>query len=340
MAALAQPFEVAGQLLTVGASLGVVLASADEPELSAEALLRRADAAMYAGKRRGKGGMVVYEPGIAAALGDSDLPMLLATALRGGDGFDVYYQPVVRMDGGAPTAVAVEALARWTHPVLGAVPPDVFIAAAERAGLIAELDNVVLDRACREAAGLTGVDLPLDVHVNVCASRLCGPELELAVQAALGRYGLPGTRLVLEITETSRVPDLDAAAQTIVRLRALGIRFAIDDFGTGYNTLAQLHLLPVDIVKLCHAHTAVEQDRVETLCRSVVSICQALGLTVIAEGVESAPQAALLARLGCQLGQGYLYGRPAPLARQEILTRQRLDHAEVSPVEQAVSSVE
>src|SRR5439155_2056422 len=144
-----------GRSVTVGASLGVVLSSADDRELSADALIRRADAAMYAGKRRGKGGMVVYEPGIAAALGDPDLPMLLATALRGGGGFDVYYQPVVRMDDGA-AAVAVEALARWTHPTLGAVPPDVFVAAAERAGLIGELDNLVLDRACQEAVELAG----------------------------------------------------------------------------------------------------------------------------------------------------------------------------------------
>src|SRR5437763_1603485 len=170
---------------------------------------------------------------ILRAVGDPDLPMLLATALRGGGGFDVHYQPVVRMDG-ATAPVAVEALARWTHPTLGAVPPDVFVAAAERAGLIAELDNLVLDRACHEAVTQ---DEPLDMHVNVCASRLCEPELEEAVRAALDRSGLPGTRLVLEITETSRVPDLDAAARTIVSLRQLGIRFAMDDFGTGYNTL-------------------------------------------------------------------------------------------------------
>jgi EAL domain-containing protein (putative c-di-GMP-specific phosphodiesterase class I) len=227
------------------------------------------------------------------------------------------------MDGGA-VAVAVEALARWKHPILGDVPPDVFVAAAERAGLIGELDNLVLDRACQEAVELAGRDTPLDVHVNVCASRLCEPELEAAVRSALDRYDLPGTRLVLEITETSRVPDLAAAAQTIGRLRALGIRFAMDDFGTGYNTLAQLHLLPVDIVKLCQAHTAVDgEERVEALCRSVVSICQALGLTVIAEGVESASQAELLARLGCELGQGYLYGRPAPLVHQGVLEHPR-----------------
>jgi diguanylate cyclase (GGDEF)-like protein len=318
LAALTQPYSDGGRPVSVGASVGVVLANASEAALTAEALTRRADAAMHLAKRRSKGGMVVYEPAIAAALGDPDLPMLLAAALRGDGGFEVHYQPVVRMDHGradqATAPVAVEALARWTHPTLGPVPPDVFVAAAERAGIIAELDNLVLDRACQEAVALAERDGPLDMHVNVCASRLCEPELEESVRAALDRYELPGNRLVLEITETSRVTDLDAAARTIAALRELGIRFAMDDFGTGYNTLAQLHLLPVDIVKLCQAHTAVDgEERVEALCRSVVSICQALGLTVIAEGVETASQADILARLGCQLGQGYLYGRPAPL---------------------------
>src|SRR5204862_599271 len=159
LAALAQPFPDNGRPVTVGASVGVVLSSASESELTADALIRRADAAMHSAKRRSKGGMVVYEPGIATALGDPDLPMLLATALRGGGGFEVHYQPVVRMDSGT-APVAVEALARWTHPTLGAVPPDVFVAAAERAGLIADLDNLVLDRACQEAVALAERDSP------------------------------------------------------------------------------------------------------------------------------------------------------------------------------------
>ncbi len=132
-----------------------------------------------------------------------------------------------------------------------------------------------------------------------------------------GHLRLPGGRLVLEITETGRVADLAAASEAIARLRGLGIRLAMDDFGTGYNTLARLHLLPVDIVKLCQEHTALDGDavRVEALAASVLSICRALRLTVIAEGVETATQAGALAGLGCQLGQGYLYGRSAPLSR-------------------------
>jgi EAL domain-containing protein (putative c-di-GMP-specific phosphodiesterase class I) len=320
MAALRQPFGVSGRSIAVGASLGVVVSDTTEPGLTADALLRRADAAMETGKRRGKGRLVRYEPSVAAAIGNPDLPNLLAAALRRsaeagypGDGLDVHYQPIVRMDNGA--MVAVEALARWTSPTLGPVPADVFVAAAERAGLVGELDNLVLDRACHEVAALSGLPTPLQVHVNVCASRLCDSDLESAVLAALDRYGLPSSQLVLEITETSQIPDLTAAATVARRLRDKGVQLAIDDFGTGYNTLAELHLMPVDIVKLCQAYTAVDVEPrpVEALCRSVVSISHALGITVIAEGVETAGQAGTLARLGCNLGQGYLYGRSAPL---------------------------
>ncbi len=324
LGALRRPFDVGGHTVTVGASIGVVASDTGEAGLSADALLRRADAAMYTGKRRGKGTVVVYEPGIAADLGNPDLTTLLAEALRddpGSTGFDVHYQPIVRIADGTP--VAVEALARWTTPTLGSVPADIFVAAAERAGLVARLDNLVLDRACAEVAPLARTDgRGLAVHVNISASRLGDPDLEATVTAALHRHGLPAGRLVLEITETSRIPDFAAAADVMQRLRDLGIRIALDDFGTGYNTLAQLHLLPLDIVKLSYAHTAVDGDptdvdtqRTEALCRSVVAIARSLGMAVIAEGIETTAQAGTLARLGCNLGQGHLYGRSAPLSQ-------------------------
>jgi diguanylate cyclase (GGDEF)-like protein len=316
--ALRRPFDVNGRAITIGASVGGVI-SGPADRLTADTLLRRADAAMYTGKRRGKGGLVVYEPGTAAALGDPDLPKLLAVALKAGE-LEVQYQPIIALDNGA--VVAVEALARWRHPVLGDVAPDVFVAAAERAGLIDTLDNLVLRHACREVAALAAHGTVVDLHVNVCARRLCDPELEAAVRAALLDHDFPGSRLVLEITETSWIPDLVRAAEAIGRLRGLGVRLAIDDFGTGYNTLAQLHLLPVDIVKLCQAHTALDGDgdgaRLAALCGAVVSICRSLGLAVVAEGVETPTQAGALARLGCQLGQGYLYGRSAPLLALKV----------------------
>jgi diguanylate cyclase (GGDEF)-like protein len=316
LAALRRPFDVDGRGVSIGASLGAVIPDGTEPALTADALLRRADAAMYAGKRRGKGLLVLYGPESADGYDNPDLPTLLAGALAGEPertGLDVHYQPIVRMaDGGT---VAVEALARWNHPLMGQVPPSVFVAIAERAGLVAALDDFVLDRACRDLASYLGVNGgDAVVHVNVSASRLGNPDLERVVRDALRRYGLTAQHLVLEVTESSRIPDPVAAVASAERLRATGIRLALDDFGTGYNTLAQLHLLPIDILKLDRTLTTVDQDpvRVAALCGSVVRIAADLGITVVAEGIETADQAAALARLGCGFGQGHLYGRPAP----------------------------
>jgi EAL domain-containing protein (putative c-di-GMP-specific phosphodiesterase class I) len=191
------------------------------------------------------------------------------------------------------------------------VPPDVFVAVAERTGLVGELDDRVLEQACRDLAGLRKrLGRGLAVHVNVSATRLHDAGLERTVCAALERHGLPGGALVLEITETSRVPDPDAASRVLQRLRQAGIRIALDDFGTGYGTLAHLHLLPVDVVKLDRTLTTPDPEQAERLRRSVVSISRALGMLVVAEGVETIRQAAGLHRLGCDLGQGWLYGRP------------------------------
>ena len=310
-AELRLPFRIGDRQVTVSASIGVAVTADPEPDLTADALLRRVDAAMYGGKQNGKGVMMIYHRELAA-WAHPDLPTLLAAAVRGephAGAIEVHYQPIVRLTDGV--TVAIESLARWTSPQLGPVPPLVFVAAAERAGLVAALDDLVLEIACRETAALAD----LQVHVNVSAGRLGCPLLETTVRDTLARHGLPGDRLVLEITETSRIPDLEAAADSTHRLRELGVRLAIDDFGTGYNTLAHLHALPVDIVKLDYSliTPTANRERTEAIGRSVVSISNALGISVIAEGVETSARVGTLIRWGCHLGQGYLYGRPAPL---------------------------
>ena len=294
---------------TVRASIGLVVPERRDGAVSAERLLRRADAAMYAAKRRGGGAVVAYEPGLVSLLEDPDLPARLAEALARGE-LEVAYQPIVRLSDAS--TVAVEALARWTDGERGPVPPEVFVAAAERTGLIAALDDQVLDRACRDVAIIRAQSgIPLAVHVNVSAIRLGDPALESAVVASLQRHRLPPAALVLEITETSRVPDIPAALPILQRLRARGVRLALDDFGTGYGTLATLHMLPIDLVKLDRtlAVPAGDPDRGGALRRSVVSISRTLGMLVVGEGVETAEQAADLTRLGCDLGQGWFYGR-------------------------------
>jgi diguanylate cyclase (GGDEF)-like protein len=299
LGALRLPFVVAGRQVTVSASIGALVPEAD---LTADALMRRVDAAMYEGKQAGKGAMVVYRGDLNWAT-HPDLPTLLAGALSAGR-IGVHFQPIVRVGDG--TIVAVEALARWTDDVLGPVSPQVFVAAAESSGLIGELDNLVLDSACALAADLGRIRL----HVNVSASRLGCPMLEGSVRDALQRHGLPGTRLILEITETSRIPDLGDAVASVRRLRELGVQLALDDFGAGYNTLAQLHSLPADIVKLDQALTREADD---ALGQSVVAICRSMGMPVIAEGIETQAQVGRIIRWGCEFGQGFLYGKSAPL---------------------------
>ncbi len=316
-AALRLPFRLGERQVTVGASIGAAVTKDPEPNLTADTLLNRVDAAMYRGKRNGKGILTIYHNDLAD-WADPDLPALLAAAIRGEEHagpIEVHYQPIVRLGDGV--TVAVESLARWTSPQLGQVPPLVFVAAAERAGLIGALDDLVLETACRETAKLAG----LQVHVNISAGRLGCPQLEATVRDTLARYGFSSGRLVLEITETSRIPDLEAAAQSAQRLRDLGVSVAIDDFGTGYSTLAYLHTLPVDTVKLDYMFItpAAHPERGEAIGQSVVSISHALGITVIAEGVQTPAQVATLTRWGCTLGQGFLYGRPAPLSELRLI---------------------
>ncbi|MEU4157188.1 EAL domain-containing protein [Actinoplanes sp. NPDC026670] len=318
LATLREPYLIDGRSVGVGVSIGLVTAEPGD-KLTADLLLRRADAAMYAVKRRGKGELIRYT-GPKDSGPHADLPQLLAGALSGGSpaaaGFDVHYQPIVRLSDGA--TVAVEALARWTDPVAGPVHPDVFVTMAERTGLVAAIDDFVLDRACADAARLAELyGRPIDVHVNVSAGRLAGQGVEESVRAALTRHRLEPARLIIEITETLRIPDLPCAASLVERLRGLGVRVALDDFGSGYNALAQLHAIPVDIVKLDSTLTDVDTspERAGALCRSVLAICAELGITVVAEGLETEERAGAMAALGCPQGQGYLYGAPASLAR-------------------------
>ncbi|WP_229715700.1 putative bifunctional diguanylate cyclase/phosphodiesterase [Mangrovihabitans endophyticus] len=332
LAALREPVQLDGHAVAAGASIGMVTTgSAGAPATTdavaaADALLRRADAAMYAGKRRGKGTLVAYAGG-ADGGPHADLPHLLARALSGAPadaGFEVVYQPIVRFsDGGT---VAVEALARWTDPVHGPIDPDVFVTVAERIGLVTAIDDFVLDRACADAATLADAyGRPIDVHVNVSASRLGPQGLEGSISRALHRHGVRPSRLVIEITETRRIPDLARAAQAANRLRASGVRMALDDFGSGFNALAQLHSLPVDIVKLDATLTDVDvaPHQAAALCRSVLAICRDLNVAVVAEGIETPERADALADLGCRLGQGYLFGPPMRLAALPVTPAQR-----------------
>jgi len=306
--ALREPFPVHGSSLRVQASMGLVRPQSDGLPQTSDDLLRQADIAMYAGKRMGKDTAVVYQPSSGAVI---DFPTLLRSS-RGKPppGFRLVYQPVVALGDGTP--VAVEALARWTAANGIAISAETFVADTEAAGLGADFDALVLDLACSEVRG-RGLDV--DIHVNIGGARLGNPGFEQQVRKVLERYRIPRDRLVLEITETMPIVDLDRAARQIRRFSEMGVKVALDDFGSGFSSLTYLHALPVGIVKLDRSLASGSNPvRDQTLYRSVVKLCDDLGLDVIAEGVETAEQATMVARAGGRLAQGHLFGMPVPVA--------------------------
>lgn len=312
--AIRDPFAVHGSSVHVRASMGLVRPDADGPLPTSDDLLRQADVSMYAGKRVGKDTAVVYRPSLGVS---TDFPTALRNA-KGGipPGFSLVYQPIVRLPDATP--VAVEALARWTAPNGTEVQPDAFVAAAEAARLGATFDAMVLDLACSEIRA-AGVDLVL--HVNIGAARMGSPEFERQIRRTLSRHGMQASQVVLEITESVPVVDLSIAAAQIGRLNSVGLNVALDDFGAGYNSLTYLHALPVQIIKLDRGLAlGPEPDRVMTLYRSVIRLCAELGIGLIAEGIESTPQAEMAYAAGCRLAQGHLFGRAVPIGEFSIST--------------------
>jgi diguanylate cyclase (GGDEF)-like protein len=301
--ALKDPFAVHGSSVRVRASMGLVQRGPDDPTPTSDDLMRQADISMYAGKRLGKDTAVVYRPTSGVVV---DFPSALRQADGGVPrGFSLAYQPVVSLPDRIP--VALEALARWSAPNGMQIPPSTFVAVAEGAGLGAALDAMVLDLACRE---IQAAGSPLAIHVNVGAARLGNRSFEQRVMRTLDRHAIDPGRLVLEITETVPIVDLHEGAAAIERLSAIGIQVALDDFGAGFNSLSYLHTLPVHVVKLDRSLTfGDEPDRGLALYRSVTGLCTALGLEVIAEGIEHEAQADTVFAAGCRLAQGYLFGR-------------------------------
>jgi diguanylate cyclase (GGDEF)-like protein len=275
---------------------------------TAAQLMRRADQALYAAKDAGRGRCEL--DGVDS---DWDLARDLAAALAAGR-IAVHFQPIVELCSG--DVVGVEALARWTHPELGAVPPLEFITVAEQHGLIGALGEHVLRAACAQLTALrrqSGRQLRLGV--NVSGLELCDPGYPGRVAVVLEETGWPAEELVLEVTESLLEADSEVAVATLHALRALGIRIALDDFGTGYSSFSRLDTLPVDVLKVDSSFTATITSSVRRaqMLRSIVGLAGALGLDVVAEGIETAEQDDLLRGVGCTFGQGWLHGRPVPL---------------------------
>ena len=327
--ALAIPFEVAHRQVRVQASIGIAFSGTEVS--SAEKLINSADTAMYAAKNRGKGRAERFLP----EMREAELTRLeLESALReavGTDQIRLHFQPVVDLESGE--IEGFEALARWTHPTLGSVPPDVFIAAAERLGIIRTLGLQLLERAHeggRQLARAAG--RPLSIGVNLSAIQVTDPILMERVGELVAWD--PEVRLVLELTEGILLGDDPVTIAALHGLRDAGARLAVDDFGVGYSSVGYLHRLPVDILKIDKLFVAELHDpRSRALVEGVVAMARAMDLTVVVEGVEEWDSAVALRDLRCELAQGYLFSRPVELpVALELAARGTMDVTPMNPV--------
>jgi diguanylate cyclase (GGDEF)-like protein len=311
---LNQPFEINGHVVFVSVSIGIASARED-----AETLLRNADVAMYRAKRAGGGRYERFEPSMHAALVSRlDLDTELRRAVERNE-FELHYQPLFDLQSGR--IAALESLIRWRHPIRGMVPPMEFIPVAEETGLISELGRWVLAEACRQFA-IWWRETPLAISVNVSMRELQMPEYAEAVEQAISSF--PPSALILEVTESAQMEDTPNVLASLRTIRELGVRVALDDFGTGYSSLLNLSHLPIDLLKIPRPFLPPpgSTDPNETgLLAGIVGIGHHLGLTTVAEGIELTEQHELLIELGCDLGQGYLLGRPTDAARTTELLR-------------------
>jgi diguanylate cyclase (GGDEF)-like protein/PAS domain S-box-containing protein len=334
---LEAPFELDGQPVEIGASVG--LASYPAHGGDAATLLRRADVAMYVAKRA-ESGVVVYTAeqdhysAERLALGGE-----LRRALENSE-LLLHYQP--KLDLRAGTLVGVEALVRWQHPQRGFLPPSEFIPLAEQSGLILPLTRWVLEAALRQQHAWRAVGIELAVAVNLSRRTLQDPQLPEMVAQLLARFAVPPSALVLEITESSLMADPQRAAENLSQLRALGVDLSIDDFGTGYSSLDSLKNLSVDELKIDQSFVqAMATDAsARAIVRAIIDLADALKLRVVAEGVEDRAAWDVLARLGCDVAQGYFLSRPIVATELEAwiteVSQTWLDIAQKCPVVDAL----
>ena len=308
--ALAVPYELHGERVQAPASVGAAFYGLDGTDI--DELLHRADLALYRAKSQGGGGFSFYDAALDERLRrrrelSADLREAIAQ-----EALDLHFQPM--FEAGGSTPVGREALVRWNHPSRGPVPPAEFVPLAEENGLIDRLGHWVLRRACRAAAAWPA---PQRVAVNLSVAQFRqGDELVRQVDQALAEAGLEPSRLELEVTESLLISNTEQAIQVLSALRERGVRIAMDDFGTGYSSLAYLWRFPFDKVKIDRSFTRhLGQDpRVDLIVGSIVTLAHALHIRVNAEGVETQVQLDALRERGCDEVQGYLLGRPVPLA--------------------------
>ncbi|MGE5470189.1 MAG: putative bifunctional diguanylate cyclase/phosphodiesterase [Bacteroidota bacterium] len=313
---LARPVSAGGREIDVGASLGLALFPGDGSDI--ETLLRNADAAMYAAKAAGRNTFRFYDEAMnrramqRLAL-ETDLRRALARQQ-----FELFYQPQIRAADGS--LAGVEALLRWHHPERGLVSPVEFIPVAEELGIIAELGEWALHEAARQMVDWRrrGIAVPRTA-VNLSPRQFHDPDLAGRLERILAAAGAPSAWIELEITESAAMQNPERAVEVLRHLRERGLQVAMDDFGTGHSSLAMLRTLPLNVLKLDRSFVQhlPESETDAAVASAVVTLARRLGLSIVAEGVETEAQAQFLAGLGCEVLQGFLFSRPLPAARFE-----------------------
>jgi diguanylate cyclase (GGDEF)-like protein/PAS domain S-box-containing protein len=324
VSSLSQPYCLADGPVHSSSSIGISIFPADgEDSIS---LMKTADLALHHAKSQGRSSFKFFTPEMNASMTDAlalDNDLRIAVAEKQ---FELHYQPKISVSDSR--VAGVEALVRWRHPIRGLVPPVQFIPLAEESGLIEQIGDWVLDEACRQWSQWREIGMtPLSVAVNLSARQLASPTLVEKVAAVMRRYGLPRGALELEVTESVAMRHPESAIEQLKKLGALGIEISIDDFGTGYSSLAYLKLLPIQILKLDRAFVRdIETDENDAvISAATLALAHALGLKVVAEGIETEGQRDFLTSHGCDYLQGYLFSKPlTAVDLEEFIKARRL----------------
>jgi diguanylate cyclase (GGDEF)-like protein len=310
--AIATPYHIDGHPVVIGCSIGIAVVG--EHGTRIDEILRNADLALYKSKNSGRNCFSIYSPDLKA---EADQRNILEIELREAiwrEEIDVFYQPVVEL--GSGQVKSVEALARWRHKTRGFIPPAEFIPVAEEGGLIVELGNLVLARACRDAMKMPG---NIKVAVNLSASQFAKSDIVDSVMFALVDSKLPQRRLELEITESVFLADSQENLKTLDRLRKLGVSIALDDFGVGYSSLSYLTAFPFNKVKIDKSFIdRISRPETVAVLASIVQLAKTLKLSIVAEGVETSEQVEIVLALGIPLAQGYVFSKPVPFAELDL----------------------
>ncbi|MBB2157545.1 EAL domain-containing protein [Gluconacetobacter diazotrophicus] len=319
VAFLSEPYDLDyDRSIQITASVGIALAPLHGED--GETLLSRADIALHVAKTAGKGEFRMFQPEMEARIQERmRLEARLQATLKSEEGLFVFYQSIIGIDSG--TVTAREALVRWYHPERGWISPGEFVPVAEQSGLIDQLGGFVLNTACRDAARWTD---GARVAVNISASQIGKGTLVPSILAALEASGLPPERLEIEVTETALLYDERDTTAELQQLRKLGVRVALDDFGTGYSSLAHLRAFPFDKIKIdgSFVRDAVDRPDCAAVVQVVASLGKRLGVTTVAEGVETQAHLDRVREEGCTEVQGYLFGRPKPDERDAPLVEE------------------